>query len=141
MKLNIYLKILLVFIISIFIVGCNRYDKFEVSAKVISINDNILESMWIGDFLSSSSGYLKSDINKVGIQFDWFENEVFTDLKLLHSEISQIKKDNIIKLILKVDNGFKINKILYADIYINGRRVLTSEMDLCYSCDQLQRKF
>ena len=76
MKILIALLLFILYFLTVCICfsGCsdnklrdNKLRDYTVSAKVLSINENILEGQLIGALLSSPSGHITNDMIKVGI--------------------------------------------------------------------------
>jgi len=101
----------------------NKYRDFEGTAKVLTINEHILEGQMIGSFLSSPDGWIKDDIIKVSIEItDPLNNNlILCDLKLSHAELSYYK--NRSTLPIKVKYGTDLENNIYAQIYLNRKIV------------------
>lgn len=95
---NIILALLVIFIAS-FLVSCtSRCDirRPNTPAKVLIVNDRILEGRMIGAFLGSASGYISNDVIKVGVEIKIQGVLILVDLRLSHAELVYYKDVDII---------------------------------------------
>lgn len=121
---KIQIIVMLIFI-GILLFGC--YDKYflDVNAKILTINDKIVYAQWVGDLLSSSSGYLTTDLIKVGVEIEINGKKYYADLKLNHAELASISNDNTIKLKIgsKIDSFGEHTQEINGHLYYCGRFV------------------
>ena len=109
----------LLLLICICFIFCESNTKkiFDVDAKVLSINTNILNGELIGSLLSSPSGNISNDNIKIGVSFS-IDGEIYLeDLEVQHSELAYYKDKEYIPLTLKFYNKE------YYYIYIHNRQV------------------
>jgi retron-type reverse transcriptase len=118
------------------LVGCGyKYDNEElcVTAKVLSVNQNILRGNLIGGFLSSPNGAIANDINIVGVSYMIGEELFLEDLELKHAMLSYYADKNELPLILMFEkrsgvgywmrtrlNGYIVHSHLYTKETINS---------------------
>jgi len=98
MKLRILLMCLLV------LAGCGRVKQkeYQVDAEVLSINSQILEGKLIGSLLSSPSGWIRTDINKVAVGFKLKNYLFLEDFELSHAQLAYYKDSSHIPIVAKV---------------------------------------
>lgn len=82
--------------------GCTDVEYGKVDAEVLSVNERILEGQMIGHFLGSSDGWIKSDINKVGVKFEIAGRLFLEDLPVSHALLAFYKESKTLPLELKV---------------------------------------
>ncbi len=80
-------------------IGCGG-QKIEIgiTAKILSINTRILRGNWDGAFLSSSSGSIANDVNKIGVTFCIAGHKFFRDLTLNHAQTASLIVNSDIEL-------------------------------------------
>ena len=109
--------------------GCAKERSYNVTAQVLSINENILQGQMIGAFLSSPFGNFSNDIIKVGVFFS-IQNEepIFVDLELLHSELTYYEEVDEIPLKVCLydyyENCWKKEGWTQLQIYLHDRLVI-----------------
>ena len=114
MALNFILSILM---LSLF--GCSQREVINIDADVLTINSEILEGKLIGLFLSSSNGWVKSDVIKVGVKFEIGNNLFLEDLKLSHAQLAYYKSRDTLPLkVVIVYNS--VNGCSRCSIRLNG---------------------
>ena len=107
----------------LFISNHTKYKDFAGEAKVLTINEHILEGQMIGSFLSSPDGWIKDDIIKVSIEItDPLNNNlILCDLKLSHAELSYYKNQSTLPI--KVKYRTDLDNNIYVKVYLNRRVV------------------
>jgi len=104
MKKYYFFTLLLIF--CSFLIGCcNDFKQTGVPAKVLTINEHILEGQMIGMLLGSSSGSISNDVIKVGVEMQIRGKLILADLKLSHAELAYYKDVNIIPVDVRYRAG------------------------------------
>lgn len=109
------------------LLGCRR-ETYYTEAKVLAVNDHVLEGKLIGDFLTSSSGYISNDVIKLSVDFG--TNNVITgyslllDLPINHAEAIKLGKCTEVKLIIIKDRNY--SPPLYKIYLYESGRLLTT---------------
>lgn len=122
-KLNLILCILMVVLC-----GCESKETIMIDAEVLTVNSEILEGKLISQFLSGSSGWLKSDVIKVGVKFEMVNQIFLEDLELSHAQLAYYKDRDTLPLTITVkvggiDSSFTGFEIRLCGYYIKNRRL------------------
>ena len=94
--------IILLCVLTLGLCGCSKNDTVRIDAKVLSINSGILEGKMIGQFLGSSSGWIKSDVIKVGVEIRIGGSLFLEDLKLTHALLAYHQDSQTLPLDIEV---------------------------------------
>lgn len=92
------LSVLVLCILAASLCGCTTKETITVDANVLTVNSEIIEGKLIGQFLSSSSGWIRSDVIKVGVKFEINNNLFLEDLKLSHAQLAYFKDKDTLPL-------------------------------------------
>lgn len=105
-------------------------EKYKVAAKVLSVNQHILQGELIGAFLGSSSGEINNDVNKLGVSFVVLNRLYLVDIKVNHAEMAYFQDSEVLDLMMlktwydsndlnPVSNDYN-KEGWYLLIYLNG---------------------
>lgn len=100
--------------------GCENRGSATVDADVLTINSEITEGKLIGHFLGSSDGWLKTDINKVGVKFIINGRLFLEDLKLSHAQLAYYKGKNTLPLKIAITSWGRAGPAPELVIRLNG---------------------
>jgi len=82
--------------------SCSKNEIVIIDVNVLTVNSEILEGNLISHFLSGSSGKLRSDVIKIGVQFEINGNLFLEDLSLSHAQLAYYKDKNTLPLGIKI---------------------------------------
>lgn len=115
------MKYITLILIALLFNSCDtEYIDYKVTAEVLSINEDILDGKLIGQFLGSSSGYIRNDVIKVGVSFRIDGDLMLCDLELQHSELAYYANQTYLNLRVNVRYFNGIRDLFY--VYINNRQ-------------------
>ena len=86
---------------------CNNFKQIGVLAKVLTINEHILEGQMIGRIFSSPDGSISNDVIKVGVEMTVRGKLILVDLKLSHAELAYYKDVNTIPVDVRYRAGIE----------------------------------
>jgi len=96
------MKICSLLILIILLGGCGQNKNVRVDANVLTIAENITEGKLIGHFLGSSSGWLKTDTIKVGVEFTLANKLFLEDLELSHAQLAYYRNEKSLPLSITI---------------------------------------
>jgi len=108
--------------------GCSKTETVAIDVNVLTVNSEILEGNLISHFLSGSSGKIRSDVIKVGVQFVINDNLFLEDLSLSHAQLAYYKNKNTLPLRIKIyycpiHDGTSRIVFTLNGYYINQRKI------------------
>ena len=116
--------------IAALVIGCSEQRKVNIEANVLSINCQILEGKLIGQFLGSSSGFITSDVIKVGVSFTINGQLFLRDLKLNHAQLAYYKDRSTLPLKIEIRRSMNadvlkvgLNGIIVDKLYLRSALV------------------
>ena len=92
--------LLLGVIIFFVVIGCKEVNT-TVEAKVLSVDDHILEGYMIGHFLGGSDGKIANDVIKVGVQFTYDNQLYLVDLRLNRAQLVYYKDRTTLPILIQ----------------------------------------
>ena len=123
--MNKYIGILL----CVLLVGCSGEVSKGVTAKILSVNTHILVGNMKGAWLSSASGNIANDVNKLGVAFELGEHSFLEDITLNHAQTASLVDCSEVKL------RFELNWIIgdyWATLYYCGYPVGSMKLEDSY---------
>lgn len=104
--------------------GCVESVAVKIDAEVLTVNSEILEGNLNSHFLSSSSGKLRSDVIKVGVQFELDDRIFLEDLSLSHAQLAYYKDKSTLPL--KIEIYYKpFDSTSFIEIRLSGYFIKT----------------
>lgn len=100
--------------------GCEGTQHYDVDARVVSVNDNLVTGQLWGGLLSSPSGSFATDAIKVGVVAECGCYTLYMDLPLQHSELAAYCDSTTIPLHVRI---IDYDASVYVCAYFSGRDV------------------